>query len=573
MVEIQNDYKGTIARKALCFFSYALFASFTWTGAAQGSLLNSLQQQAYLKASNIDTDVFFGFSVAISGDTLVIGAPGEGSDESGSVYVFTRSGASWSQQAYLKASNTEGNDQFGHSVAISGDTIVVGAVDEDSNATGVNGNQSNNSAENSGAAYVFTRSGMQWSQQAYLKASNTGTGDDFGYSVAISGDTLVVGANGEASNATGANGDQSNNSVSEAGAAYVFTRSGTQWSQQAYLKASNSSISDRPRFGGSVALSGDTLAIAAQEEDSNATGINGDQNNNSAISAGAVYVFTCSGTDWSQQAYIKASNTDGNDIFGTSVSLSGDTLVIGAPGEDSNATGINGDQSDNSLTGGAAYVFTRSGMSWSQQAYLKASNTDNNDLFGFSVAISGDTLVVGAWREASNATGINGDQSDNSADRAGAAYVFFDLLGFTINAAISDAWFFTETAGQGFFIIVWEDSKLVFLAWFTYETERPPEDVMAILGEPGQRWLTALGPYEGDTALLDVFLSSGMVFDSAEPPVTTEQLEGATIEIVWTDCKTGLVKYNIPSLGLMGEIPIQRIVEDNVAACEAAQAQ
>ena len=144
---------------------------------------------------------------------------------------------------------------------------------------------------------------------------------------------------------------------------------------------------------------------------------------------------------------------------------------------------------------------------------------------------------------------------------------------FTINAAISDAWFFSDTAGQGFFIIVWEDSQLVFMAWFTYDTERPPEDVMAILGEPGQRWLTALGPYEGDTALLDVFLSSGMVFDSAEPPVTTEQLEGATIEIVWTDCKTGLVKYNIPTPGLMGEIPIERIVEDKVAACEAAQAQ
>ena len=144
---------------------------------------------------------------------------------------------------------------------------------------------------------------------------------------------------------------------------------------------------------------------------------------------------------------------------------------------------------------------------------------------------------------------------------------------FQINAAISDAWFFPGTSGQGFFIIVWEDQKLVFLAWFTYDTERPPEDVTALLGEPGHRWLTALGPFEGDTALLDIFLSSGMVFDSAEPPVTTEQLEGATIEIVWTDCKTGLVKYNFPTLGLMGEIPIQRIVEDKVAACEAAQAQ
>ena len=144
---------------------------------------------------------------------------------------------------------------------------------------------------------------------------------------------------------------------------------------------------------------------------------------------------------------------------------------------------------------------------------------------------------------------------------------------FTINAGLNDAWFNPDSAGQGFFIIVWEDSKLVFLAWFTYDTERPPEDVSAILGEAGHRWLTALGPFDGDTALLDTFLSSGMVFDSAEPPVTTEQLEGATIEIVWTDCKQGILKYDIPSLGLSGEIPIQRIVEDKVAACEAAQTQ
>ncbi len=140
-----------------------------------------------------------------------------------------------------------------------------------------------------------------------------------------------------------------------------------------------------------------------------------------------------------------------------------------------------------------------------------------------------------------------------------------------INVAMSDAWFFPDTAGQGFFIIVWEDQKLVFLSWFTYDTERPPEDVMANLGEPGHRWLTGLGPYEGDTALLDVFLSSGMIFDSAEPPVVTEQYEGASIEIVWTGCNEAVLKYDIPTLGLMDEIPIERIVLDNVPACEAAQ--
>jgi plastocyanin len=144
---------------------------------------------------------------------------------------------------------------------------------------------------------------------------------------------------------------------------------------------------------------------------------------------------------------------------------------------------------------------------------------------------------------------------------------------FLINPAISDAWLFPPTAGQGFFIIVWEDLKQIFLAWFTYDTERPPEDVMAILGEPGHRWLTAQGDYEGDTALLDVFLASGMIFDSAVPPVESGPLEGATIKIVWIGCNEGLVEYDIPTLGLSNDIPIERIVLDNVPACEAAQAQ
>ena len=131
------------------------------------------------------------------------------------------------QQAYLKASNTNPEDTFGEPVAASGDTIVVGASSEDSNASGVNGEQSNNNAMNAGAAYVFVRSGTNWSQQAYLKASNSGADDFFGSAVAISGDTVVVGALAEDSNATGINGDQGNNSATNAGAAYVFVRTGT----------------------------------------------------------------------------------------------------------------------------------------------------------------------------------------------------------------------------------------------------------------------------------------------------------------------------------------------------------
>jgi hypothetical protein len=327
------------------------------------------------------------------------------------------------QQAYLKAANTETGDQFGFSVAISGDTLVVGANTEDSSATGVNGDQANNSVTSAGAAYVFVRNGSEWSQQAYLKASNTESGDQFGTAVAISGDTIVVGAIFEASSATGVNGNQDDNSTFFAGAAYVFVRNGSEWSQQAYLKASNTESGDQ--FGDTVAISGDTIVVGAVFEDSNATGVNGNHDDNSASASGAAYVFARSGTTWSQQAYLKASNTGVGDFFGDTAAISGDTIVVGALGESSDGTGVNGIQFNNSLNfSGAAYVFVRNGSEWSQQAYLKASNTDAEDRFGSAVAISGDTIVVGATGEASSATGVNGNQADNSAAQSGAAYVF-----------------------------------------------------------------------------------------------------------------------------------------------------
>ena len=394
-------------------------------------------QKAYLKASNTEASDSFGYAIAISGDTVVVGAPFEDSsatgvngnqannsaDESGAAYVFVRNGTTWSQQAYLKASNTQAGDTFAWSVAVSGNTIVVGAPHEDSSATGVNGSQADNSASDSGAAYVFVRNGTTWSQQAYLKASNTGTFDDFGWSVAVSGDTIVVGSLRESSDATGVNGSQANDLASSSGAAYVFTRSGTTWSQQAYLKASNTGENDE--FGWTVAIDGDTIAVGAHYEDSNATGVDGNQADESALDSGAAYIFARAGTTWSQQAYLKASNTDANDLYGWSVAVSGDTAIVGAPGESSAATGVNGNQADNSApVGGAAYVYTRSGAAWSQQAYLKASNTGSPDLFGYTVGLSGDAIVVGAIRESSSATGVDGDQSSNAAHYAGAAYAF-----------------------------------------------------------------------------------------------------------------------------------------------------
>ena len=298
------------------------------------------------------------------------------------------------QNAYLKGSNTEQGDLFGSSIALSADgmTLAVGADDEGSIATGIGGNQKDNSAPMAGAVYVFAATGTTWVQQAYVKASNTEALDGFGIGVALSadGNTLAVSAIGESSSATGINGDQTSNGTPTAGAVYVFSRSNTTWTQQAYIKASNPGNDDW--FGSEIALSGDgnTLAVSATREDSAATGIGGNQADNNATDSGAVYVFARSGTTWTQQAYVKASNTSAMDTFGTAIALStdGGTLAVGATGEDSAATGIGGNQADNTAaSSGAVYVFTRTGATWSQQAYVKASNTDAGDFFGTSVCL------------------------------------------------------------------------------------------------------------------------------------------------------------------------------------------
>ncbi len=396
-------------------------------GARYPVTIDPIAQQAYAKASNTESEDGFGSSVAVSGDTVVVGAPLESSNAtgvngngfnnyapgSGAAYVFVRIGETWSQQAYLKASNTGEGDGFGWSVGISGDTIVIGAYQEDSNATSVNSSGSNNSASGAGAAYVFTRNGITWTQQAYLKASNAGAGDLFGSAVAVAGNTAVIGANREASQATGINGDSANNAAFAAGAAYVFVRSGTTWTQQAYVKASDTAAG--AEFGSALGLSGESLIVGSPL---------------AASGAGAAYVFTRSGTAWSQQARLQASNSAASSWFGQAVAISGDTVVAGAPGEASNATGVNGNQANTTATGaGAAYAFTRSGVTWTQQAYLKASNTAASDGFGRTVALEGSALIVGAPGEDSAATGIDGNQVDNAAASSGAVYVFSRVNG------------------------------------------------------------------------------------------------------------------------------------------------
>ena len=444
----------------------------------QPSLTFPLKQVGYIKASNPSERAQFGDAVALSGDgnTLAVGARAESSaaaginppppgfggtggnqadgsaSDSGAVYVFARQGDRWVQQAYLKASNPGINDQVGSLLALSadGNTLAVSAYFEDSRATGVNGDQADNSMEQSGAVYVFARTGAVWSQQAYLKASNTGEaedGDQFGFSLALSddGNTLAAGAISEDSADARINGNQADNSASSAGAVYVFVRTGSRWSQQAYLKSSstNGGADANDLFGYSVGLSanGNTLAVGSYDEAGSSNVINGPEDNN-APGTGAVLIFTRSGTSWSRQAYLKASTQDRADSLGAWVAISddGNTVAAGAPDEDSLTTGINTVETGHSgrigtlddISVGAAYVFVRSGVTWSQQASFKASNSGIEDWFGVRLALSGDgnTLAVSAPNEDGGAKGINGRQDDNSAGESGAVY-FFTRAGAT----------------------------------------------------------------------------------------------------------------------------------------------
>jgi hypothetical protein len=435
------------------------------------------KQTAYVKASNPRAGAQFGYAVAVSadGNTLAVGSQmeesagaginGNQNDHSafgaGAVYVYVRRANAWSQQAYIKASNTGQDDQFGFSVALSddGNTLAVAAPYEDSGATGINGNQADDSMPNSGAVYVFTRTRAAWSQQSYIKASNAGEtdeGDQFGYSISLSGDgnLLAVGAIGEDSAATGSNGNQNDNSAAGSGAAYVFARRGGAWSQQAYLKAANAGANFL--FGYSVAFSADgtLIAIGSFDEGGSSRVVNGPYDRR-LPGSGAVYVFTRSGasplsgatpsrtaaageggTGWSQQAYLKAKESDRGDSMGCWVAISGDgnTVAAGALDEDTLVPGINVVQSGHSgvvdaaddTSAGAAYTFVRTGTTWTEQASFKAANVGRNDWFGIRLHLSGDgaTLAVGAPNEDSAAQGINGKQDDDSADEAGAVYLF-----------------------------------------------------------------------------------------------------------------------------------------------------
>ena len=312
---------------------------------------------ARLHASYPVYNDFFGDSVSISGDYAIAGAKGAdpyGRSSAGAAYIFERTSTTWVQRAILIASDATAGDSFGTSVSISGDYAVIGASGADPNGS------------SSGAAYIFKKStgGTSWSQQTKLTPAGAVPGDKFGESVYISGTDVIIGASGADPNG------------SSSGAAYVFVRSGSYWSQQAKLTPTDGQFADS--FGISVSIDGNYAVIGAYREDPG--GVSG---------AGSAYVFYRYSTSWSQQAKLVASDKATNDYFGDSVSISGGYIIVGALFADPN--GISG--------AGAAYIFVRSGSSWSQQVKLISPNPAGGGYFGTSVSIDGDRVVAGAPRE------------------------------------------------------------------------------------------------------------------------------------------------------------------------------
>jgi len=330
---------------------------------------STLSAQQKILAGDGASEDFFGFSVAISGDTAIVGAFRADNEangiDAGAAYVFTRSGDLWQQQAKLTAHDGQAGDTLGGNVAVSGDTAVAGAIGHDGNG------------DNAGAVYVFERRGNTWHQPTKLMASDGDAGDAFGQSVAIFGDTMIVGAPHD--------DDQGDGS----GSVYVFARVGSNWEQKAKLTATDGSVGDL--FGISVALTHDTILIGA------------DLNDERATDAGGAYVFTQSGGEWVQQAKLMASDGAETDIFGVRVALSDDTALVSARRDDNEVSGVDA---------GSAYVFTRNGTTWHQQAKLIASDGNADDRFGRDVALTEDTALIGAMHQ------------DDRGDNSGALYVF-----------------------------------------------------------------------------------------------------------------------------------------------------
>lgn len=352
-----------------------------------GTPLGTFQQLVEVNASYPNQGGYFGASVAMSGDYAIVGAWRELTDTlpwsnysyAGAAYIFVRSGNNWVMQQRLVANTRFEDDRFGVSVAISGDVAIVGADGEDQDAT------EGNTLNSAGAAYIFVREGSTWTLQQKIVASDRATNDKFGTSVAISGDHAIVGAPGH---------DIGNVN----GASYIFVRNGNTWTQQQKIVASPQSSGGQ--FGKCVGMDGDRLVV-------------GDPGYSFGGVGGAAFIFIRNGTTWSLQQRIKASPQSLGANFGAAVAISGDYIVAGVTNNGTDANGANP-----IANAGAAFVFGWDGSTWSQQQKIVASDRDYQVLFGTSVAIKGDVILVGVPFDDDDATGAN------YAVDGGSAYVF-----------------------------------------------------------------------------------------------------------------------------------------------------
>jgi hypothetical protein len=338
-------------------------STFNNTGAAYIFTRTNNVWSQRLKLQNPDPAVDSGFSgVAISSDTILGAAPGEitlAGPRAGAAWAFVRNGNSWTLQSRLDAGDGGGADYFAASVAIRGDTAMVGMPNDDTPA-----------GRDTGAAYVFARTGTFWNFQARLNQNAATTGDQFGFAVALSEDAALIGSP-EALRPTGA----------FEGSAYIFRRNGAAWSQQAKLIASDRAMADG--FGASVALNNNTALVGVPSD-----------NGKFGADSGSVHVFVWTGTNWIFQAKLEANAGIASDRFGASVSLDQETALIGSPGyEGTQGTDV-----------GAAFVFVRSGTNWTQQTRLNPIGVAAEDAFGSAVALSGETALVGAPRDDSGVT-------------------------------------------------------------------------------------------------------------------------------------------------------------------------
>ena len=454
-------------------------------------------------------------SLSMDGDILAIGAPDNDGNGgmSGHVRIYKWLDNAWEQLGGDIDGEAAGDGSGTISLSSDGHRVAIGAPWNDGNG------------DRSGHVRVFQWSGTSW-QQLGADIDGAAAGDYFGKSVSLSpdGNRLAVGSNLVTSDGK------------DFGYVSVFQWENANWTQIG-ADIDCEAVGDWPNAV-SLSANGTHLAIGAKLNDGN------------GVDSGHVRVYQWVNTNW-QQLGVDIDGEAADDWSGDSVSLSSDgsRLAISAPYNDGNGT-----------RSGHVRVFQWSGTSWQQIGTDIDGEAARDGSGGLSLSADGNRLAIGA------------PDNDGNGDNSGQVRVY-DLSmfnTFTINAGMNDAWYNPDTSGQGFFITVFPDLGVVLLAWFTYDTELPPMDAIANLGDAGHRWLTAVGPIDGNQALMNIEMTSGGIFDAASDIIRTDPPgSDGTLLLTFDSCSSGTIEYDIPSINRQGIVPIQRVASDNIVLCEA----